>query len=306
MTEPPSTWTVRGMTCGHCVASVTEELAALPGVEQVDGDPRDRRDRRHQRRAARPRRGGGGGRGSRLRARRHDRSARHDARRERRARHHGHDLRVLREPDRAQAQQARRGDRERQLRHREGAGQLRRTRSPPTTCSRPSRPPGTPPPCRRRRRTAAGAGDVDDAELASPAPAARRLRRAAVPVVLLAMVPALQFDDWQWLSLTLAAPVAVWGAWPFHRAACVNARHGATTMDTLVSLGVLAAFGWSLVALFFGDAGTPGPGSRVRRHGRRARARSTSRSAAGVTTFLLPAAGSRSGRSAGPATRCAR
>jgi Cu+-exporting ATPase len=80
----------------------------------------------------------------------------------------------------------------------------------------------------------------------------------AVPVVLLAMVPALQFDNWQWLSLTLAAPVVVWGAAPFHRAAWTNARHGAATMDTLVSLGTLAAFGWSLWALFLGDAGMPG------------------------------------------------
>ncbi|MET9758123.1 heavy metal translocating P-type ATPase [Streptomyces sp. NPDC006372] len=80
----------------------------------------------------------------------------------------------------------------------------------------------------------------------------------AVPVVLLAMVPALQFDNWQWLSLTLAAPVAVWGGLPFHRAAWTNARHGAATMDTLVSLGTLAAFGWSLWALFLGDAGLPG------------------------------------------------
>ncbi|MFB6844867.1 heavy metal translocating P-type ATPase [Streptomyces sp. NPDC056373] len=80
----------------------------------------------------------------------------------------------------------------------------------------------------------------------------------ALPVVLLAMVPALQFDDWQWLSLTLAAPVVVWGGLPFHRAAWTNARHGAATMDTLVSLGTLAAFGWSLWALFLGDAGMPG------------------------------------------------
>ncbi|MFF7237264.1 heavy metal translocating P-type ATPase [Streptomyces collinus] len=80
----------------------------------------------------------------------------------------------------------------------------------------------------------------------------------AAPVVLLAMVPALQFDNWQWLSLTLAAPVVVWGGWPFHRAAWANARHGAATMDTLVSVGTLAAFGWSLWALFFGDAGMPG------------------------------------------------
>ncbi|MEU1933807.1 heavy metal translocating P-type ATPase [Streptomyces coeruleorubidus] len=80
----------------------------------------------------------------------------------------------------------------------------------------------------------------------------------AVPVVLLAMIPALQFDNWQWLSLTLAAPVVVWGGLPFHRAAWTNARHGAATMDTLVSLGTLAAFGWSLWALFLGDAGMPG------------------------------------------------
>jgi Cu+-exporting ATPase len=80
----------------------------------------------------------------------------------------------------------------------------------------------------------------------------------ALPVVVLSMIPALQFTNWQWLALTLAAPVAVWGAWPFHRAAFVNARHGATTMDTLISVGVVAAFGWSLYALFFGTAGMPG------------------------------------------------
>ena len=80
----------------------------------------------------------------------------------------------------------------------------------------------------------------------------------AVPVVLLSMIPVLQFTNWQWLALTLAAPVVVWGAWPFHRAAGVNLRHGATTMDTLISVGVLAAFGWSLYALFFGTAGMPG------------------------------------------------
>ncbi|MER5882624.1 heavy metal translocating P-type ATPase [Streptomyces sp. NPDC001941] len=80
----------------------------------------------------------------------------------------------------------------------------------------------------------------------------------AAPVVLLAMVPALQFDNWQWLSLTLAAPVVVWGGLPFHRAAWTNLRHGAATMDTLVSVGTSAAFLWSLWALFLGDAGMPG------------------------------------------------
>lgn len=72
------------------------------------------------------------------------------------------------------------------------------------------------------------------------------------------MIPPLQFDNWQWLSLTLAAPVVVWGALPFHKAAWTNARHGAATMDTLVSVGTLAAFTWSLWALFFGHAGMPG------------------------------------------------
>jgi len=80
----------------------------------------------------------------------------------------------------------------------------------------------------------------------------------AAPVLVLSMIPALQFTNWQWLALTLAAPVAVWGALPFHRAAWTNARHGAATMDTLISVGVTAAFTWSLYALFFGMAGMPG------------------------------------------------
>ncbi|MYS07809.1 HAD-IC family P-type ATPase, partial [Streptomyces sp. SID6041] len=111
----------------------------------------------------------------------------------------------------------------------------------------------------------------------------------AAPVVLLAMVPSLQFDNWQWLSLTLAAPVVVWGGLPFHRAAWTNLRHGAATMDTLVSVGTLAAFGWSLWALFLGDAGMPGM-----RHGfdltvDRSEASSAIylEVAAGVVTFIL-------------------
>ena len=79
-----------------------------------------------------------------------------------------------------------------------------------------------------------------------------------LPVLAMAMIPPLQFESWQWLSLTLAAPVVVWGAWPFHRAAWVNLKHATATMDTLISVGVLAAFGWSLYALFIGDAGMPG------------------------------------------------
>jgi Cu+-exporting ATPase len=88
----------------------------------------------------------------------------------------------------------------------------------------------------------------------------RRLIISAVlsfPVLLLAMVPALQFANWQWLSLQLATPVVIWGAWPFHKAAWQNAKHGAATMDTLISIGVLAAWLWSLYALFLGGAGTP-------------------------------------------------
>ncbi|KZM71855.1 heavy metal translocating P-type ATPase [Nocardia terpenica] len=97
-----------------------------------------------------------------------------------------------------------------------------------------------------------------------PSPADRLRRRLllslalAVPVIVMAMVPALQFRNWQWLSLALAGPVVFWGGAGFHRAAWTNARHATATMDTLISLGTLAAFGWSVYALFFGDAGMPG------------------------------------------------
>ena len=79
-----------------------------------------------------------------------------------------------------------------------------------------------------------------------------------VPVIAMAMIPPLQFDNWQWLSLTLAAPVVIWGGWQFHRAAWVNLKHGTSTMDTLISLGTLAALGCSVYALFWGTAGQPG------------------------------------------------
>ena len=107
---------------------------------------------------------------------------------------------------------------------------------------------------------ATATGDPDATADADADAAPLRRRRLlvsltlAVPVVLLAMVPALQFRGWQWVSLALATPVATWGAWPFHRAAAINARHGAATMDTLVSLGVSAAYLWSLYALFFTGA----------------------------------------------------
>ncbi|MGW5667596.1 heavy metal translocating P-type ATPase [Micromonospora sp. NPDC003776] len=129
----------------------------------------------------------------------------------------------------------------------------------------------------------------------------------AVPVILLAMVPAWQFDYWQWLSLTLAAPVVVYGGLPFHRAAWINLRHGAATMDTLVSLGTLAAFGWSLWALFLGDAGMPGMTHPFRFDITRTNGAGNIylEAAAGVTVFIL--AGryfeARSKRTAGTALR---
>ncbi|QCR52655.1 copper-translocating P-type ATPase [Brachybacterium sp. SGAir0954] len=108
------------------------------------------------------------------------------------------------------------------------------------------------------------APEADDAAEAGD-PELRSLRQRligaavlTVPVIALAMIPALQFEYWQWLSLTLAAPVITWGAWPFHKAALTNLRHGAATMDTLISMGTSAAFLWSLYALFLGTAGMPG------------------------------------------------
>ncbi|WP_416954836.1 heavy metal translocating P-type ATPase [Nocardioides sp. T5] len=111
----------------------------------------------------------------------------------------------------------------------------------------------------------------------------------SVPVIAMAMVPAWQFTYWQWASLALAAPVVVWGALPFHRAAWTNLRHGATTMDTLVSVGVLAAFGWSLWALFLGTAGEPGMTHpfRISIDRTDGAANIYLEAAAGVTTFLL-------------------
>ncbi|WP_329792054.1 heavy metal translocating P-type ATPase [Lentzea sp. DG1S-22] len=128
-----------------------------------------------------------------------------------------------------------------------------------------------------------------------------------VPVIALAMIPALQFTHWQWLSLTLAAPVVVWAAWPFHKAAWTNARHGAATMDTLISIGVAAAFLWSLYALFLGTAGTPGMTHAFELTVQRMSGAGNIylEVAAGVTTFIL--AGryfeARSKRRAGAALR---
>ena len=104
----------------------------------------------------------------------------------------------------------------------------------------------------------AGDLDAEDPELRSLRTRLIGAVVLTVPVIAMAMIPALQFTYWQWASLALAAPVILWAAWPFHRAAWMNLRHGTATMDTLISLGTSAAFLWSLYALFFGTAGTPG------------------------------------------------
>jgi Cu+-exporting ATPase len=138
----------------------------------------------------------------------------------------------------------------------------------------------------------------------------QRLTVSAVltlPVVAMAMVPALQFTYWQWLSLTLAAPVVVWGAWPFHRAAWTNLRHGAATMDTLISMGTVAALAWSLYALFLGTAGEPGMTHPFELTIARTDGSGNIylEAAAGVTTFILAGryVEARSKRRAGAALR---
>jgi P-type Cu+ transporter len=107
-------------------------------------------------------------------------------------------------------------------------------------------------------RTTGRTGEAEATDLAQVRQRVLTSVVLTVPVLLLAMVPAFQFDYWQWLSLTLAAPVVIWGGWPFHQAAWMSLRHRAVTMDTLISISVLAAFGWSLYALFLAGAGEPG------------------------------------------------
>ncbi|HEX5990114.1 MAG TPA: heavy metal translocating P-type ATPase [Solirubrobacterales bacterium] len=108
---------------------------------------------------------------------------------------------------------------------------------------------------------ATGGGEEEAGEVDPTEDLRRRLIFSTVlslPVLAMAMIEPLQFENWQWLSLQLATPVVLWAGWPFHKAAWQNLKHGAATMDTLISLGTLAALGWSLYALFFGDAGMPG------------------------------------------------
>ncbi|MFI1825285.1 heavy metal translocating P-type ATPase [Streptomyces sp. NPDC020412] len=150
-------------------------------------------------------------------------------------------------------------------------------------------------------------GEEDDAELKTLRERLITALVLAVPVIAMAMIPALQFQYWQWLSLTLAAPVVVYAGWPFHRAAWKNARHGAATMDTLISVGTIAAFLWSVYALFWGHAGMPGMTHPFELTIERSDGSSNIylEAAAGVTAFIL--AGryfeARSKRKAGAALR---
>lgn len=130
----------------------------------------------------------------------------------------------------------------------------------------------------------------EDDEPDESAPWRQRLTISAalsIPVVLLSMIPALQFNNWQWLAFTLASPVVVWGAWPFHRAAWANLRHGAATMDTLISVGVIAAYAWSVWALFFTHAGMPGMKMPFELISTSSEPHLYLEVAAAVTTFLL-------------------
>ena len=201
-------------------------------------------------------------------------------------------------------------DRHGQLRHREGQRRLHAAASTPTTCSPPSSRPATPP-------TLPAPQDADGPDAPTSAttrPARLRSRAGRLAAADRAGDRCWRWSRrcsstyWQWLSLTLAAPVVVWGGLPFHRAAWTNLRHGASTMDTLVSIGTLAAFGWSLYALFLGHARRAGhahafdltvaPRRRHREHLPRGRGRASPPSCSRAAT-------SRPGPSAGPAPRCA-
>ena len=158
-------------------------------------------------------------------------------------------------------------------------------------------------PARPEETSATQAGEADQDRLRTRLLVSVAL---AVPVVAMAMVPALQFTNWQWLSAILATPVVAYGGWPFHKATWANLRHRAVTMDTLITIGVLAAYGWSMYALFLGTAGKPGT-----RHGFSFTVQamggatpSTWRWPPGSPRPSSPAVTSRSGPSAAPAPRC--
>ena len=161
---------------------------------------------------------------------------------------------------------------------------------------------------RRRGRPSDDCGPTRRDRLAAD-PAGGQRAAVRCRCSLLSMVPALQFDNWQWLALQLATPVVLWGGWPFHRAAWLNLRHGAATMDTLISVGTLAAWLWSLYALFLGDAGMTGHDDGVRpdpRAGRRRRRHLPRGRRGGHDVRARRAATSRRAPSAAPARRSRR
>ena len=165
-------------------------------------------------------------------------------------------MRLLCEPHREAPQRTRRRRRVGQLRDRGGERRLRPRRGGSRSADRGDRGRRLPRDPAERRAGAASGGRADPLVLLR-----RRMLFAgvvALPVFLMSMIPALQFDNWQWLSLQLAVPVVLWAGWPFHKAAWENLKHGAATMDTLISVGTLAALLWSLYALFLGDAGQTG------------------------------------------------
>ena len=174
----------------------------------------------------------------------------------RRSADRGYDVRVVRRAGREEAQRARRRGRQRELRDGDRGGRVRPRCRRPAGSARRGRAGGY-----HASLPEPGASAAAHDAAAGSGPAAPRSPRSlaalSVPVVVLSMVEPLQFDYWQWLALALATPVVLWGGWPFHRAALVNLRHGAATMDTLISVGTLAAWGWSVVALLFLGSGGP-------------------------------------------------
>ena len=176
----------------------------------------------------------------------------------------------------------------------------------PSSWSTWSRPPATRGAPDRRGPAADEPAESDDPSAALRCPSDRQRRCCRSRCSPMSMISALQFDNWQWLSLQLATPVVLWGAWPFHRAAWANLKHATATMDTLISVGTLAAWLWSLYALFLGDAGMnddahgvqPDPVVRAA-----ARTRSTSRRPRSSPPSSWPAATSRRAPSAAPAPR---
>ena len=244
------TYTVPDMSCGHCKAAVTAEARGRPRRRVRRGRPRH--EARHRpRRRARRRRAARGDRRGRLRGLRDGDGDR--PKRARRARSRGDDLRLVRGPDREEAEQARRRRGDRQLRDRAGDRPLRRRRRRRAAGrrGRVGRLRRTPQPATAHARSTAPRTTTSRSRVLT-----RRLTLAVVltiPVALLAMVPPLQFAGWEWVALALSTPVVFYGGIGFHRAALRNARHGAATMDTLISLGTLAAWLWSTVVLVGGD-----------------------------------------------------